>query len=116
MGGADCFKKSGQGILLLDDGACVISTHSHDNMVGHNLIFRNHSMTSLLIDKAKNKNVCYRSHQYLLQFYTTPKDEIDGPGYLFDYNLKKIFKLTFKYSKLERKVRINDESIVKKVF
>ena len=106
MGGSESFKKSGQGIMLLDDGSCMICNHSHDNMVGHNIIFRNQSITSLLIDMAKNKNVCFRINQYLLQFSTTNRDEIEGPGYFIDYNTKKIFKLTYKHSKLERKTKI----------
>ena len=40
MGGADSFKKNGFGIMLLDSGACALTFHSHDNMIGYNAIFR----------------------------------------------------------------------------
>lgn len=60
MGGAEAFKKTGAGVLLMDNGRCILSNHSHNNMVGHNVIFENNSITSLIIDSHYSKDVCFR--------------------------------------------------------
>lgn len=53
MGGIDCFKKSGNGIILLDNGICGITYYSHDNMIDHNIIFRDKSIISIIIKNNK---------------------------------------------------------------
>jgi len=66
MGGIDCFKKQGKGLIFMDDGACAITDYSHDIMVGHNVIFKDRCLTSILINLNRSKSVCYRTGPYLL--------------------------------------------------
>lgn len=49
MGGIDCFKKNGNGIIFLDNGICALTSYSHDNMYDHNIIFKDKSIISILI-------------------------------------------------------------------
>ena len=116
MGGSDSFKKSGPGILLLDDGTCVLCNHSHDNMVGHNVVFRKNSMTSMIIDLNKSQSICYRVGSYLLQFYLSGKDDLEGHGYFIDYHLRKLFKLSFRKSRVEKKLKVLDEQTLQRIF
>lgn len=51
MGGMTSYKRSGQGILLLDDGSSIISEYCFDSLTGHNIIFRENCMISALLFK-----------------------------------------------------------------
>lgn len=42
------FKKHGKGLILHDDGSAVISDYLHDTPNGHNIIFRENSIISML--------------------------------------------------------------------
>lgn len=117
MGGMDCFKKLGYGILLIDSGACAITCHSHDNMINHNIIFRDRSLTSLLVNINKTKSLCFRSGPFIVGLNLTAKDKIEGIGYFIHYSQRKLFKLKFDLNgNLIVKQRIIDSVIVKKVF
>lgn len=103
MGGADCFKKNGYGILFMDNGACALTYHSHDNMLGHNIIFRDRSMTSMVAKTNKTKFLCYRTGPYLLSVHYNWRNSVDGTGFIVNFNEKKLYKLSFYHSKVEEK-------------
>lgn len=44
----NAYKKHGKGILLHDDGSSVITDYLHDIPTGHSIIFREHSISSVL--------------------------------------------------------------------
>jgi hypothetical protein len=48
QGGMSAYKKHGRGLLLCDDGAAVITEYLHDTPSGHNIIFRENSIASVL--------------------------------------------------------------------
>lgn len=73
MGGADCFKKKGKGILLMDNGSCILCSHINDIMNDHNVVFEDGSMTSIIVypeasTGMRNKDICFRTKEYLIQF------------------------------------------------
>jgi hypothetical protein len=51
MGGVSSYKRNGHGILLLDDGSSLISEYCFDSMTGHNVIFRENCILSVLFLK-----------------------------------------------------------------
>jgi len=85
MGGADSFKKSGPGILLLDSGACAITNHSHDNMTDFNIIFRDKSLTLMTVKTNRSKYVTHRVGCYLFTMHFNSRGNIDRPCYLVDF-------------------------------
>jgi hypothetical protein len=85
MGGVDCYKKNGDGILFMDSGACALTYHSYDNMLGHNIIFRDKSMTSIVIKTNKTKFICYRTGPYLLSLHYNFRNLADGTGFFVDF-------------------------------
>lgn len=102
--------------MLTDNGACAITTYNHDNMVDHNIIFRDRSVTSIIIGIHRNKNICFRTGPYLLNFYLSNKDKIDGIGYFVHYRNRRIYKLKFDNGNFIIKQRIVNEALVRKVF
>lgn len=65
MGGSDCFKKRGKGILLMDNGSCILCSHMNDVMSDHNIVFRDGSITSIIVNPSPStgmrcKDVCFR--------------------------------------------------------
>lgn len=52
--------KHGKGLLLHDDGATVVSEYSHDTPTGHNIIFRDNSITSILFRNALDYEIAYK--------------------------------------------------------
>lgn len=48
MGGMSGYKKHGKGIMLHDDGSSVITEYLHDTITGHNILFRDNSVTSIV--------------------------------------------------------------------
>jgi len=66
MGGMDSFKLNGDGIFLLDNGACAITRHSFSNMIDFNIVFRSNSLTAIVVKPNKNKYICQRTGPYLL--------------------------------------------------
>jgi hypothetical protein len=51
MGDMISYKRSGQGLLLLDDGTSMVTDYRYDSMVGHNVIYGKNAMTSVLFVK-----------------------------------------------------------------
>lgn len=112
----DCFKKLGHGIMLMDNGACAITCHSHDNMINHNVIFREGSLTSLLISIDRSKTVCFRTGPHLLYFRMSAKETVEGIGYFIHYSHRKVFRLKFQNEDIAVKQRIIDSEILKSIF
>lgn len=52
MGGMSGYKKHGKGIMLHDDGSSVITEYLHDTITGHNIIFRDNSITSIVFSSS----------------------------------------------------------------
>ena len=67
MGGIQSFRKNGRGIMLLDNGDCFVTNYANNSMFGHNIMIHNDSITSILIDRYSNKDICFRNKQYMLQ-------------------------------------------------
>lgn len=116
MGGVDSFKKNGQGILLLDSGACAVTNFSHDTMLGLNLIFRNGSMTVLTVRPNKSKSVSFRTGPYLATLHYSPRGVLEKVGYLVDYELRKLFRISFFQSKVDKKQEILSKAELAKIF
>lgn len=116
MGGVDCFKKNGLGVLFMDNGACALTYYSHDNMIGHNVIFRDKSLTSMIVKTNKTKFLCYRSGPYLLSVHYNQRNMVDGLGFFVDFSEKKLYKITFYHSKIEKKQQIRDKTLLHKIF
>jgi hypothetical protein len=95
MGGIDCFKKQGKGIILMDNGACIIAEHTHDVMIGHNIIFRDKSLTSIIINANRTKSVCFRSGPYLLYLNMTKDSKNEGLGFFVYYSQRLLMKLKY---------------------
>lgn len=60
MGDMLSSSKHGKGLLLHDDGATVVSEYSHDAPTGHNIIFRDNSITSILFRNALDYEIAYK--------------------------------------------------------
>lgn len=60
MGDMLSSSKHGKGLLLHDDGATVVSDYSHDTPTGHNIIFRDNSITSILFRNALDYEIAYK--------------------------------------------------------
>lgn len=106
MGGIDCFKKEGKGILFMDNGACAITEYTHDVMIGHNVIFRDKSLTSILVNLDRTKSICFRTGPYLLYVNLGRENKIVGEGVFIHYIHRKIFKLKFLDGELVVKQRL----------
>ena len=78
--------KNGNGIILMDNGSCIISSYLRNNMAGHNLIFQEDSLTSLIVDNPHNKDICFRFQSFILHFNYTNEKNINGKGHLIDFN------------------------------
>lgn len=97
MGGMSGFKRHGRGILLHDDGSSVITEYLHDTPAGHNIIFRENSITSLLYCNSQELEVAYKQgHCILLVPFTDNSFKAHGTGLLIDYDHHKIYRLTYK--------------------
>lgn len=106
MGGMDCFKREGQGILLLDNGGCVVGNYRLDGMVGHSVVFRDRALTSLLVGRDRGRTVCYRTGPYLLSVGVNARDVADGLGLFLNYKTAKIYKIRFRNGELVVKQRL----------
>lgn len=53
MGGIKSFKKEGRGIILHDNGICIITSYFNDLLHGHNIYFDNYCLLSTIYSKNK---------------------------------------------------------------
>lgn len=115
MGGMDCFKKLGQGIILMDNGTCAITCYSHDNMINHNMIFREGSLTSIIVNLDKSKSICFRSGGFLTYYKLSSKDIIEGVGFYINYKAQRLFRIKYEKGYPKVKQRVTDEKILRKI-
>lgn len=116
MGGVDAFKKNGNGILLMDNGACLLSSFLRNNFSDHNVIFQTDSITSIIFDSHQNKDICFRFKEFILYFNVKSNKKVEGNGYLVDLSQQKLHQLKFHESKLIKKTRILKENLLREVF
>lgn len=109
MGGADSFQKSGQALIIHDDGSCILANHKRDFMDGHNVVFRDSSLTSMIVSHSTN-DLCYRTGPYLLNVRLVQKS-IEGKGFLADYKARRVYELKYKDSRLKSKTLIRELGI-----
>jgi len=95
MGGMDCFKKLGHGIMLMDNGTCAITCHSHDNIINHNVFFADGCMTSLIVGLTRARNICFRTGPFMLYVRMSANNEVEGIGFFIHYRHRKLFRLKF---------------------
>jgi hypothetical protein len=116
MGGIDSFKRDGPGIILYDNGACSITYHTHDVMINHSIIFRDRSITSILVNSNRTRSVCFRSGSFLLYFNMSSKGIMEGNSYFVHHYFKKVYKIKYdRTGKIIVKQRILDDSICRKL-
>lgn len=100
MGGMDGFKMNGEGIILFDNGTCMLAKHSYENMIDLNVIFRNNSLTAMIIKPNKNKYICYRTGPYILSAQLNCRNSAEGTGYMIDFSVNKLYKIVFYHSEV----------------
>jgi hypothetical protein len=94
MGGIDCYKKHGNGILFMDSGACIICNFRHDKMDLHNLIFKDKSFMSILYLNNHEQLICYRTNRYLLSLnFKNCCNYSKGNGYFIDFKEERVYKI-----------------------
>ena len=108
MGGINSFKKHGKGMLFLDDGSTALTDYSNDNMVGHNVVYKDGFIISIDVAKNRSKNICYRSSTYLLTEPYNSSNEKEGVGIFLEFLTKKIFRLYYHRNRLTRKISVNE--------
>jgi hypothetical protein len=67
MGGMTSYKRNGNGLMLIDDGTSVISEYCFDTMTGHNIIFRENCLMSVLFLKNSMYEVVVRTGQKIIK-------------------------------------------------
>ena len=53
MGGIGAFKKEGRGMLLHDNGVCLLGNYLNDALHGHNIFYAQHCLLSAEFFKGK---------------------------------------------------------------
>lgn len=66
MGGIKAFQKNGLGVVVHDNGASVLSSYHYDLRHGHNIVFLDNCLMSLMYNKGKVTEVTIRVPNYLL--------------------------------------------------
>lgn len=61
------YKKHGRGLLLHDDGAAVITEYLHDTPTGHNIIFRDNSISSVLFKNSSDYEIAYKAGKCIIK-------------------------------------------------
>lgn len=66
MGGMKSFNKHGRGILIHDNGASVVCNYYNDFKHGHNIVYYENCMMSIIYEKNKVNESVIRLPNYLL--------------------------------------------------
>lgn len=86
QGGMSAYKKHGKGLLLHDDGAAVITDYLHDTPNGHNIIFRENSIASVLFKSASEYEIVYKTGKSIIKIpFAENSERANGLGVLIDY-------------------------------
>ena len=105
MGGMSSYKKHGKGLILHDDGSAMISEYLHDTPTGHNIIFRENSITSILYLSMSEFQIAYKQGNYIIMVsFNDGSMRANGGGVLIDYCNHRIYRLGYKKGKLYEKV------------
>ena len=105
MGGMTSYKKNGSGIMLIDEGTSMITEYCFDNMVGHNIIFRENCIMSVLILKNNVTEVAIRTGQCLIKLPFVERETLpNGNGVMVDYQSLKIYHILFHNGRILKKV------------
>lgn len=105
MGGMSAYKKHGKGILLHDDGSCVITDYLHDTPTGHNIIFRDNSITSIAYSSPYEFEISYKASNYIINIpFADGNEQPHGSGILIDYLNHRIYQLQYKKGVLVSKI------------
>jgi hypothetical protein len=92
MGGMSASQKHGKGLLLHDDGASVITEYYHDALAGHNIIFRENSITSIAFKNNIEYDIAYKVGKYIIKIpFSDSSHTANGAGFLIDYENTKMF-------------------------
>ena len=117
MGGMSGYKKHGKGLVLHDDGSAMVSDYLHDTPTGHNIIFRENSLTSILYLSPSEFQIAYKqSHYIILIPFNDGSHKANGPGILLDYYNHRIFRLHYKKGVLCDKILHLDKKDNEDVF
>lgn len=119
MGGMLSNSKHGKGLLLHDDGATVVSEYQHDAPSGHNIIFRDNSITSILFRNSLDYDIAYKVDKYIIKIpFTDTTHRANGPACLIDYQHSKLYHLLFQDGAIVEKVlqidRRDNEDVFRK--
>jgi hypothetical protein len=86
MGGMISYKRNGHGIMLLDDGTSIVSEYCFDTITGHNVIFRENCIMSVLFLKNNSFEIVLRTGQCIIKLPFNEKENLpNGSGVLIDY-------------------------------
>lgn len=92
MGGMVSHSKQGKGLLLHDDGSTVVSEYQNDTPSGHNIIFRDNSIASILFRNGADYEIAYKIDKLIIKIpFNDSTHRANGEGYLIDYKDSKIF-------------------------
>lgn len=116
MGGTSSYKRNGNGILLIDDGTSVISEYCFDSMSGHNIVFRDNSIISVLFLKKNMYEIVIRFGYFIakIPFYDR-ENQPSGNGLLIDYQNMKIYHVLFERGRISKKIVESNKKIIEKV-
>lgn len=104
MGAVTSYKRNGHGLLLLDDGSSLLTEHCFDTITGHNVLFRENCIASLLFHKNSHE-VVLRTGQCVVKLPFPEREELPtGSGLLVDYQAMKAYHLLFHAGRLVRKI------------
>ena len=105
MGGMDNLQRHGRGILLHDDGSSAVTEYSRDVPVGHNIIFRENSITSVLFISSTHYEIAYKVGRVILKVpFADASHRAHGNGVLIDYEQRQIYELVFRGGSLVGKI------------
>jgi hypothetical protein len=92
MGSMLSSEKHGKGLLLHDDGATVVTEYHHDAPSGHNVIFRDNSITSILFRTHLDYEIAYKVDRFIIKIpFSDSSHRANGTGCLIDYPNAKLF-------------------------
>jgi hypothetical protein len=96
MGGMLSSQRHGKGFLLHDDGATVVTEYYHDTPTGHNIIFRENSITSIAFTNNTSYDIAYKTGKHIIKIpFEANSHKANGTGFLLDYENTRIFELVF---------------------
>lgn len=116
MGAMVSYKRNGKGMMLLDDGTSIVSEYCFDTMTGHNVIFRDNWMMSVLFLKNQMFEIVMRTGLCILKLpFYEKENQPNGNGVLIDYLTMKIYHILFQSGKIVKKIVESNKKIIERV-